>query len=294
MVMPRKVRDIVLAVALLGVPFAFLQANLKRPEDVNPVDKVLLRISSPIQAAVTAIVAGVHNVWKRYIYLVGLQEENERLVKQNMTLKRNLREAQRKLLTLARYEKLLAFRKKRGVETIGARVIGRPTSPFVRAIRVQIDRGESAVTSGLPVVTADGVVGRVGRVVGSYSDVILAVDPKSSIDVVVQRTGSRGLLRGKDARNRYLCRLDYVLRKAEVKVGDMVVTSGAAGVFPRGLPIGRVSNVEKRTYGLFQRVEITPAVDFGSLEDVLVIMAPPPPPASTSSTSKRPARGVQP
>ncbi len=294
MVMPRKIRDIALCVALLGIPIAFLQANLKKPEDANPIDKVILRISAPIQAGVTAVVSAVHRTWRRYIYLVGLQEDNEELTAQNMKLKRQLREAQRQLLRLKRYEKLLAFRAARGVETIGARVIGRSASPFVRALRVRIDRGESTLRTGLPVVTAEGVVGRIGRVYGSYSDVILAVDPKSAIDVVIQRTGGRGMLRGKDARNRYLCRLDYLLRREQVKVGDLVVTSGAAGVFPRDMPVGRIAKVTRRTYGLYQEVEVTPTVDLSALEEVAVILAPPPPPAPKAGETKRPARGVVP
>lgn len=294
MVLPRKLRDIALCVALLGLPLVFLQANLKRPEDANPIDKVILRVSAPLQAGVTAVVSAIHRTWRRYIYLVGLQEDNELLTAQNMKLKRRLREAQRQLVRLDRYEKLLSFRKARGVETVGARVIGRSASPFVRALRVRIDRGGDAVRTGLPVVTADGIVGRIGRVYGAYSDVTLAVDPKSAIDVLIQRTGGRGLLRGKDARNRYLCRLDYLLRREEVKVGDLVVSSGAAGVFPRDLPVGRIAKVTRRTYGLYQEVEVTPTVDFSALEEILVILAPPPPPAPKAETSKRPARGVVP
>ena len=86
----------------------------------------------------------------------------------------------------------------------------------------------------------------------------LAVDPKSAIDVVIQRTGGRGLLRGIDGTNRYACRIKYLLRQEEVKVGDLVVTSGAAGVFPKDCPWG-ASPGEARTYGLYQEVEVIPA-----------------------------------
>jgi len=290
----RKVRDIVLAVTLLGLPLVFLQANLKEPEDANPVDRVLLRISAPIQAGITGFVSSVHRGWRRYIYLVGLQQDNERLRRDNRGLKQRLREAERKVTGLKRYERLLAFRAAKGFETLGARVISRQSSPFVRVLRLRLDRGEGAVKQGLPVVTADGVVGRITRVFGGYSDVILAVDPKSAVDVVIQRTGGRGMLRGIDGANRYTCRIDYLLRKEEVKVGDLVVTSGVGGVFPRGLPVGRISKVTRRTYGLYQEVEVTPTVDFASLEEVLVVLAPPPPPVAKSAGSQQPARGLAP
>lgn len=290
----RKVRDIVLAVTLLGLPLVFLQANLKAPEDTNPIDRVLLRISAPIQAGITGFVSSIHRGWRRYIYLVGLQQDNERLQRDNRGLKQRLREAERKVTGLKRYERLLAFRAAKGFETLGARVISRQSSPFVRVLRLRLDRGEGAVKQGLPVVTADGVVGRITRVFGGYSDVILAVDPKSAVDVVIQRTGGRGMLRGIDGANRYTCRIDYLLRKEEVKVGDLVVTSGVGGVFPRGLPVGRISKVTRRTYGLYQEVEVTPTVDFASLEEVLVVLAPPPPPVAKSAGSRQPARGLAP
>jgi rod shape-determining protein MreC len=73
------------------------------------------------------------------------------------------------------------------------------------------------------------------------------------------------------------------------------VTSGVAGLFPKDLPVGRISRVTRRTYGLYQEVEVTPAVDFSSLREMLVILSPPPPPVSKIKTAKAvPARGFSP
>jgi rod shape-determining protein MreC len=294
MVLPRKLRDILLCAALLAVPVLFLQANLKSQTDMNPLDRALLRISAPLQAAVSGAASGIHRGWKRYIYLVGVERENERLLAMNREQQFKLKEAQRQLTLLKRYEQDLNFRNTHALETIGARVIGRDASPLVRVLRVRIDRGKSITRPGMPVASADGVVGRVGRVYGSYSDVILAVDPKSSIDVVVQRTGSRGLLRGIDGTNRYVCRIEYLLSKEEVRVGDLIVTSGVAGVFPKDLPVGRISLVTKRTYSLSQEVEVIPAVDFSALEEMLVILSPPPPPVTRGERAAEPAWGLIP
>lgn len=294
MVLPRKFRDIVLCLALLAVPFLFLQTGLKPEAELNPLDRVLLRVSAPIQAAVTGTVAGIHRGWRRYIYLVDVESENERLKRENNRLRSKLQEATRNLGRMDRLEKLLKFRASRGVETVGVRVIGRDASPFVRVLRVKIDRGGSTLRPGLPVVTADGAVGRIGRVFGDYSDVVLAVDPTSAVDVVIQRTGARGMLRGIDGVNRYTCRIDYLLRKEEVKIGDLVVTSGVAGVFPKDLPVGRISKVSGETSGLYREVEVTPAVDFSSLREMLVILAPPPPPAPKAEQRTVPARGLLP
>jgi rod shape-determining protein MreC len=295
MVLPRKLRDIVLCVALLGLPLLFLYSNLKSPAALNPFDRLVLRISAPLQAAVTGAVSGIHRGWRRYVYLIGVEKDNERLRQETERQRLTINEAQRQLSHLKRYERMLGFRSTHGVETIGVRVIGRDASPFVRVLRVHIDRGGGTVRPNLPVVTADGVVGRVSRVYGSYSDVILAVDPRSNIDVVIQRTGGRGLLRGIDGTNRYVCRIEYLLRKEEVKIGDLVVTSGVAGIFPKDLIVGRISKVTRRTYGLYQEVEVIPAVDFSGLDEMLVILSPPAPPvAHDAKSTPEPAWGLLP
>jgi len=280
--------------ALLAVPVLFLQSSLKSDSQLNPLDRVLLRVTAPIQAAVTGVFSGIHRGWRRYVYLVDVETENEKLMRENRELKARLQDARRNLGRMHHLEELLRFRTNRGVETVGLRVIGRDASPFVRVLRVKVDRGDKLLRTGLPVVTAEGLVGRIGQVYGAYSDVVLAVDPKSAVDVVIQRTGGRGMLRGIDGANRYTCRIDYLLRQEEVKGGDLVVTSGVAGVFPRDLPVGRISRVSRRTHGLYQEVEVTPVVEFSSLREMLVILAPPPPPALKSKQRAQPARGLLP
>lgn len=295
MALPRKIREILLGIALLAVPVLFLHSNLKSPGELNPIDHVLLKISAPIQAVVTGAVSAIHRGWRRYVFLVDVEAENEQLREQNRRLHVKLREAERNADRMGHLQKLLGFRAEKGVETIGVRVIGRDASPFVRIVRVAVDRGADVLRSGLPVVVAEGVVGRIGRTFGAYSDVVLAVDPKSAIDVVIQRTGGRGVMRGIDGANRYLCQIDYLLRKEEVKLGDLVITSGVAGVFPRDLVVGRISRVTKRTHGLYQEVEVTPSVDFSSLRELLVILAPPPPPVpSADKQTPLSARGFFP
>jgi rod shape-determining protein MreC len=93
--------------------------------------------------------------------------------------------------------------------------------------------------------------------------------------VVVPRTGGRGVLRGIVGSNRYRTRIDYLLRKDEIAENDVVVTSGLGG-FPRNLPVGKVVKVQKQGYGLYQDAEVEPAVEFGKLAEVLVVLAPPP------------------
>jgi rod shape-determining protein MreC len=146
----------------------------------------------------------------------------------------------------------------------------------------------------MPVLTPEGVVGRIGHVSGKTSDIMLLVDPRSAIDVVVPRTGGRGILRGKAADNGYRCNIEYLTRGDPAQVGDKVVTSGLGGAFPRDLPVGHVTSVLSGAVGLFQEVEVTPDVDFARLSEVLVVAAPPPaadPDAGNRRAAAPPARG---
>jgi rod shape-determining protein MreC len=123
----------------------------------------------------------------------------------------------------------------------------------------------------MPVVAPEGVVGRVHRAYGRYAEVMLAVDPKSSIDVMVARTRGRGTLKGIAGDNRYRTQLANFLRQDEVADGDLVVTTGA-DAFPRNFAVGKVAKVAKKDSGLWQDVEVEPAVDFARLDEVVVLL----------------------
>jgi rod shape-determining protein MreC len=146
----------------------------------------------------------------------------------------------------------------------------------------------------MPVLTSEGVVGRVNRVSGRTSDIMLLVDPRSAIDVVIPRTGGRGILRGKSGENGYRCSIEYLVRGEAAREGDKVVTSGLGGAFPRDLAVGVISKVMPGTVGLYQEVEVTPDVDFARLSEVLVVVAPPPAadPEAGAHRTAPPVRGL--
>ena len=167
-------------------------------------------------------------------------------------------------------ERLLKLRSTLPSGVLAAHVVGAETSAFFRVVRVRLDRGEGEAKPGMPVVSSAGVVGRVQRVYGPYSDVLLAADAKSAIDVVLPRTGGRGVIKGIAGDNRYRTRIEYLLRKDEIAEGDTVVTSGL-GAFPRDLVVGKVVKVTKRDFGLYQEAEVEPSVDFAKLTEVLIV-----------------------
>jgi rod shape-determining protein MreC len=133
-----------------------------------------------------------------------------------------------------------------------------------------INKGmDDGVRSDMPVTVAEGVVGRVVNSASDMSRILLLTDPNHSVDCRVARTRDRGVLSGLLERG---CMLRYINLKAEIRPGDEVVTSGLDGIFPRGLPIGKVEKVEKGTQGLFLEARVIPAVDFSEIEEVLVVL----------------------
>jgi len=272
----RRILDYGMAAVLLGLPVVLLQAGLKDPGRLSGFDQAVLRISSPLQAAVSWVVEGVAGVWTGYIGLVDVEEENGELRADNERLRRDLGAARRAAADSRTLERLIGLRRETDAETIGARVVSSSINPSFRVVRLRLDRGDGEVQVGMPVIDDAGLVGRIHRVFGQYSDVLLVTDPDSSIDVVVPRTGGRGWVTGLARDDVSRCKVEFLERGKPVVVGDQVVTFGL-GALPAGIPVGMVSAVRAVDYQMYQEVEIEPAVRFGSLRRVLVVLSPPPP-----------------
>lgn len=292
----RRIVDWVAAALLLAVPLAVLGSSLKDPGRLNAVDRLVLRVASPAQRGACWVVDGLGSVWSRYIWLIDVQAENGELRRENERLRREVAEASHATADASRLEELVALKARVPAETIGARVVAMGMSPLFRVTRITLDRGEGRVKPGMPVLAPEGAVGRIFRVYGGYADVVLTVDADSAIDVIVSRTGSRGVLKGLGHDNAYSCQIEYLDRSEQVKEGDLVVTSGLGGVFPPDVPVGRIQQIDKTEPGLYQKVIVEPAVDFSGLSAVLVVLAPPPPPDPTAKVKKvaEPAFGTQP
>jgi rod shape-determining protein MreC len=269
-----------------------LRMSAKNPGEMSALDRGILRLVSPAQSAMSFVARGITGVAGRYMELTHVRAENETLVRENKKLRTELIEMRRLAEESGRYQRLLGLRDVTPAETIAARVIAVDASPYFRVARVEIDHGEGTVRRGMPVLTPEGVVGRINRVAGGSSDVMLLVDPRSAIDVLVPRTGGRGILRGKSGENGYRCSIEYLARGEPAREGDAVVTSGLGGAFPRNLAVGHVTKVIPGAVGLYQDVEVTPDVDFGRLADVLVVVAPPPAPDPEAGSHHQPARGL--
>jgi rod shape-determining protein MreC len=255
----------------LFLSFALLTLNRGGLRRVDPLGVVFLEVLSPLQGIATAAVERGRGLWFRYVSLIGIEEENRELRGRLRELEAERHRAAEIELQNERFQELLKFRSDLPGKAITARVTGQDASGWFQTFA--IDRGQrDGVQPGMPVVCADGVVGRIAQASPHASRVLLISDHNSGLDALVQRTRARGIVEG--AVNG-VCSMKYIKRSDDIEVGDVVVTSGLDGIFPKGILVGRVIAITRKDYGLFQVADVVPSVDFSRLEEVLVITSPP-------------------
>jgi len=270
-------------IALLLLGLVLMSLRVKQREGITFFDSLFMELTTPVQQAATFVIKTVHGVFQHYVFLVHLQKENGLLRKRMAELQEENHQAKEMVLAHERLRKLLDFREKMPTSTIAAQVIGQdPTSWFKS---VTINKGErDGVHKGMAVISPEGVIGQILKTSPDYATVLLMTDYNSAIDAIVQRTRAKAIVEGKEE-NR--CQLKYLLRTEEVEVGDIVITSGLGGIFPKGLTIGEVRSVDKKGHGVFQYADLVPSVDLTKLEEVLVLAISPPPPPQPQEKEKK-------
>ena len=235
----------------------------------EPLSAVLMWILRPLQIASQGTANWVKGFQENYDTLAGFRSENERLRKRIQSLeieKQRLLEAE---ATNLRLKQQLDFRSHLTGAAITATIIANSASSWFQSCT--IDKGSAdGVLKGMAVVTPLGVVGQVVSVTARTAKVLLLTDPNSGIDVLVQRTRSRGIVSGSLENGTVL---KYVKRSEDIQAGDRLITSGLDGVFPKGMMVGAVIKVRKQHLGLFQFIEVLPAVQSARVEEVLVVGA---------------------
>jgi rod shape-determining protein MreC len=228
--------------------------------------QLTLDFIGPMQSVVTRTVAGITSVKDDYIALWNVREENKRLQALVDKYLKELGEYREGFSTNLHLEELLAFKEKLSFQPLAARVVGKEPAYWYQTIVV--DRGKKDdVLEGMVVLAPSGVVGQVIHTGEHYSKILLANAPSSAIDAMIQKNRVRGILKGAGERG-YV--LHYVLKNVDVEEGDYIVTAGIGGVFPAGIPLGRVSKIHKKQRGMFQEIEVQPRVDFQKLEFVFI------------------------
>src|SRR5210317_2524517 len=257
-----------LLLGFLLTAILFLIISMAGRKEFTTLHKIGLEIIGPVQTVISKASNYAGSIKARYVDLLHVREENEQLRQELLQYKTANIEYREALATNIRLQKLLDLKESLSPPTLTAEIVGKDPSLWFRTFT--INRGSSdGVQKGMPVVTIEGVVGQILTSSPNYSKVLLATDPNSAVDVITQKTRVHGIVKGlgRDAFG-----LNYVLKSAVVEKGDFVLTSGLGGVFPKGLMVGTVSEIAKSRRGMFQKVEIEPAVDFSQLEFLIIIM----------------------
>jgi len=269
----KRYRDTFIVVLLLAVPFFFLRATIRRPEDMNWLDQSLMRLAAPVQYAAAALGRNLSGLVGEYVYLVDVKRDNNELYHEVSRLRADNRELMRLRAENKRLRSLLGLKDTIAAETVSALVIGKNTNEYFRVAHVVLDHPGVAIRPNMPVVSLDGTVGVIKRVVGDVATVELVANSGFGVDVVVERTKARGFVRGIGDESEYTARVEYMQSTDEVEVGDVLVTSGVGCRFPAGIPVAKVTKVVKRDFGIYQSVEARPTVDFSRLEEVLIVLS---------------------
>ncbi len=225
-------------------------------------------LTGPVSEAVSKSAGFFSRLWTRYIFLVSVSRENTEL-------RNRLAKAEVRMSLLAglksenkRLRNLLEMKARMPYKVAAASVVAMDPSPWFHTL--VIDKGaDDGVKPGAAVIAVAGIVGQVYVVSAHYAKVKTIVDSECFVDSMTGSSGARGIVSGLGPER---CRFDYVMRRFDISVGDMVVTSGMDGIYPGGLPVGRVCLVRKPNSGLFQEIEVVPAVDFNSLREVLIVL----------------------
>lgn len=263
----KKHRYLWVLVCILFLCLISLSFELKKPGSFTFLRVQILNFLKFPLKAITKLFDGLISLFDNYIYLVNLKREisilrieNQRLLYENNLLRPRAIENNR-------LRELLAFQKSSHLKTVAAKIIGEDPTGWYKMFLV--DKGsDSGIRIGNAVISPEGVVGRVTELGKGIAKVLLILDTNSSIDAMIERTCSRGVVEG---RGDYICELKYVSIDEDVQIGDTVVCSGLGGIYPEGLKIGKITRVLKGGDKLFHYIEVYPSVNFKRIKEVLIV-----------------------
>ena len=264
-----RYRNLIVLVGVLFAQVLGLAVQVRRTTDSEPTR--LIRIwavgaVTPLEKVLVWVQTSTGSVWHNYFYLRGVRAENRNLKQQIERMSLEQVRMSQDADQARRLQALLAFKEQFISRTMAAQVIGSSGSELSRS--VYIDKGESdGIKPDMAVITAEGIVGKVLRVYRSTSQVLLIDDQTSGVGAILDKTRLQGILRGTPAGEMVL---EKVMSDEAVPAGEMVLTSGGDGIFPKGLLVGRVTKVAPGNE-LFLNIRVRPAADLSKLEEVLVV-----------------------
>ncbi len=216
------------------------------------------------------------NAFNHYIFLRGLQKENQTLKSENADLKQKWLEAQSQLKTYSHSQEILSVWEKTSFHPKLAEVMN--YDPLDPSSGIWINQGsEVAIAPGQVVVAEAGVVGVISKVFSKSAKVMPLISTQSAIDVEIYPSGARGILKGAEKkllldRRYWVTKMEYLGSSEKIEVGDSVMTSGLDKIFPKAMLIGKIASIQKDDKALFVSAEVLPEVDFSKLREVAILI----------------------
>jgi rod shape-determining protein MreC len=260
------IKKLLLVILILALPLISLNLEKKESDQTHWYDLPVLWIINPTQQFFSDFAFGVSKTTSFYLNLLDIKKENRVLKEELEKIKQDLKLSEETTIENVRLKKILDFKQESTARYVPAQVTAMGT--WSEYSSITINKGsDQGIKKKMAVVTHEGVVGYVLNVFSNYSIVVVLTDRNAVIDSMIQKNRARGIVAGlgKD-----LCQIKYLLRTDDVQPNDLVITSGLDQLFPKGFPIGIVTKVTKKPYGVTQYVEIKPIVDITRLEEVLV------------------------
>jgi rod shape-determining protein MreC len=265
-----KQRPGVILIAALLLHVVLISAQVNAASGLPVLQVVTFGAFSEVQRATMAMIDGVRGLWSGYVALQQVEQQNLALKQEVQTLQIRLQQERAEAQRTDNLRQLLELRERAQLDTTAAEVIAGPASPEFQT--VTIDKGSSdGLATDMAVISPAGVVGRLILPSRRASKVQLLIDVNAAAGALIERTRVQGVVVGAGSG---LLKMRYVPGTADVKTGDLVVTSGIDGIYPKGFVIGTIDDVAG-SVGEYHEINVRPAVDFARLEEVLIVRTPP-------------------
>jgi len=264
----KRNRQPISVVLILLSFFILISSQAEETRSDNWLTATVQTVAYPFQASSHYVTSKVVQTWSHYFHLIGVAQENKTLRKRVKELKEKNSRYKEVLIAYRRLRENLNFQITNPDEKLFAEVIGELQKGASQLL--VINKGSNhGIRRNFSVVTYDGVIGKIQSVTSIQSVVQLITDAHSQVPVLIQRTRTKAILSGSYDGTLVLERIP---RRLVLKRNDLVITSGLAGIYPKGFTVGKIDQINKKEFGLFQSVTLTPSVDLNKIEDVAVIL----------------------
>ena len=259
-------RNAVVLVAVLFLQLVLLAFQVKRDKDVPLIRIWAVAVIAPVEKASSSVIRGLVGVWRDYVDLRHTRQENTRLSEEIGRLKLAHHRLQEEAREARRLKEMLQLGSQIPFSTVACRVVGSSASETSRVLF--LNKGsEVGIRPNMPVITPDGIVGKVHRVFWGSAQVLVITDPDSGVGALLEKSRVHGAVLGSGG---FFCQLAYVVNEQSVEVGERVLTSGEDLIYPKGLPVGVVTSVKPGR--VFQEIRVQPSARLNRLEEVLVVV----------------------